>query len=293
MHRINLIPPAPTHGPRPSGRGPVWVFLRTLFACLGGGFVACLSASEPSFSPNPAADHSPAAEPSAIVTALLNGDPSAPPRPRRFTEADLLALLTSTLQQDYVKDKGELELRLTQPWAERTLPDEPISVKILDLPRSGVATSFIIKFELRTAARSLGTFQLPLQARVWREIWVARTLLKRGDAVAEAELDRERRDVLALHEPIADFSAGDPSLELAEPITIGSPLLARSVRARPVIRRGQSADALLQDGSLSITMKVEALEDGAPGQTIRARNSQSRRDLRGKVLNEQTILISL
>jgi flagella basal body P-ring formation protein FlgA len=49
----------------------------------------------------------------------------------------------------------------------------------------------------------------------------------------------------------------------------------------------------VQDGVLNISMKVEVLEDGAPGQTVRARNVQSRRDLRGRVLDEKTILISL
>ena len=50
----------------------------------------------------------------------------------------------------------------------------------------------------------------------------------------------EERDVLAIREPLADFAPGDSSLELAEPLQSGSPLFARSVKARPVIRRGQS-----------------------------------------------------
>jgi len=40
-------------------------------------------------------------------------------------------------------------------------------------------------------------------------------------------------------------------------------------------------------------MKVEALEDGAPGQIIRARNTASLRNLTGKVVDEHTIQISL
>ena len=56
---------------------------------------------------------------------------------------------------------------------------------------------------------------------------------------------------------------------------------------------GQMANALVQDGSLSITTKVEVLEDGAPGQVIHARNSVTRRDLSGRVLDDRTILISL
>ncbi len=69
--------------------------------------------------------------------------------------------------------------------------------------------------------------------------------------------------------------------------------MARSVRIRPVIRRGQAVDALVEDGALTISMKVEALEDGAPGQFIRVRNAQSLRDIRGKVVNEHSILVSL
>ena len=40
-------------------------------------------------------------------------------------------------------------------------------------------------------------------------------------------------------------------------------------------------------------MKVEVLEDGAPGQLIRVRNADSRHDIRGKVLDQQTILVAL
>jgi flagella basal body P-ring formation protein FlgA len=118
-------------------------------------------------------------------------------------------------------------------------------------------------------------------------------MLKRGDLLAGDGIARERRDLLPLHEPVAEFAANDTSLELAEPVPAGTPLLARQIRPRPVIHRGQLADVLIQDGALSITLKVEALEDGAPGQMIRARNPETRRDLVGKVLNPQTILVTL
>lgn len=231
----------------------------------------------------------------AGVLAADTNAPAAPAKPavRSLSESELLELLTATLQNDYVKDKGELELRFTRPIATRNVPDEPLTIKVLDIPATGVTPTFIIRFELRTETNVVGSWQCSVQARVWRDVWVARTALKRGQLVADADLDRQRRDVLTMREALADFTAGDPTLELAEPLQSGSPLLARSVKIRPVIRRGQTADALVQDGPLSITMKVEALEDGAPGQTIRARNPQTRRDIRGKVLNEQTLLLSL
>src|SRR5262245_9143448 len=106
-----------------------------LFACLGGGFVAHLSASEPS-----SVSLADLPTPTTGVAGVSAVAPA--PRQRAFAETDLLELLTATLQQDYVKDKGEVELRLTRPWTSRMVPDEPLSLKVLDLPATGVSTSF-------------------------------------------------------------------------------------------------------------------------------------------------------
>jgi flagella basal body P-ring formation protein FlgA len=253
-------------------------------AFLAGGFALPLSANEFVLSET---------SPATVAGSSTNAAVSALRPGRPFTEQDLLRLLTATLQREYVKDDGELELRLTQPWKTRTLPDEPLTLKVLDMPTLGVTPVFIVRFELRTPREVLGTWQAALKAWIWRGIWVARSPLDRGESLADAAVQRERRDVLLLHEPLADFSPGDTTLELSESLPAGAPLLARSVRPRPVVHRGQTANALLQDGALSITMKVEVLEDAAPGQMVRVRNAQSRRDIRGKVINEHTILVSL
>ncbi len=128
---------------------------------------------------------------------------------------------------------------------------------------------------------------------MWRDILVATTQLKRGDPVSLNAFSRERRDVLNLHEPLADLSAGEDALEIAESVPAGQPLLAHMVKAKTVMHRGQRADALVQDGAMSIRTQVEVLDDGAPGQVVHARNAVTHRDLIGTVLNGRTILISL
>jgi flagella basal body P-ring formation protein FlgA len=173
------------------------------------------------------------------------------------------------------------------------LPDEPLTLKILELPTAGVTPSFIVRFEIRTAHETIGIWQAAVRAHVWREVWAARTTIKRGELPGAADITRDRRDVLNIREALADFSSGDPALEFAESVSAGTTLLARVLKPRAVIHRGQTANALVEDGALSITMKVEALEDGSPGQTIHFRSPASARNLSGKVLNEQTILISL
>ena len=215
-----------------------WLFLLCLW--LVAGFVTELRADE-------------------VSTVQTNA-----PHTRTLTEADALALLTTTLQKNYVKDKGELEITFTHPWTAPVLPDEPLTVKILELPTVGVTPSFIIRFQLCTATQTVGTWQATLQAHVWREVWVAHSDLQRGELISDADVARERRDMLGVNESLADFSRDDSSLELANQIQAGGVLLARHLKPRAVIHRGQMADALLHDGALSIMMKVEVLEDGAP-----------------------------
>ena len=70
-------------------------------------------------------------------------------------------------------------------------------------------------------------------------------------------------------------------------------LSSRSLRLRPIVHRGKVADAIVSDGMLTLSVKVEILEDGLPGQTIRVRNLKSKREFRGKVQNEETIYVTL
>jgi flagella basal body P-ring formation protein FlgA len=214
-------------------------------------------------------------------------------RTRTLNEADVISLLTAKLQEDYVRDQGKLELDFNEPWDAPVVPDEPLTVKILEVPTAGVSPLFIARFQLCTATETLGTWEMTLQAHVWRDVWVAHSDLLRGNLVADADVMRDSRDVLEIHEPLADFSPGDESLELADSVPANRILLERDIKLRAVIHRGQVADAVLQDGLLNVSIKVQALEDGAPGEIIHVLNPTSQRNLTGKVLDEHTIIVSL
>lgn len=239
-------------------------------ACLTGGF----------------APHACAGEPSSASSAPAVAQ-------RRLDEAELLALLTDTLQREQVRERGQLELRLTRPWAAISVPDGPLTLKVLELPTAGVTPSFIVRFELRAGDKALGTWQTAVQARVWREVWVAREALKRGEPFDPARVALERRDVLLLRETLAELDSGQPELQMADSVPAGAPLLARALTPRPVIRRGQTPEAVVTDGALRITMRVEAVEDGAPGQVVRVRNPVTRRELLGRVVDAHTVQVLL
>ena len=104
----------------------------------------------------------------------------------------------------------------------------------------------------------------------------------------------ERRDILLvprcyLNFPPKDDYAGD----LRECPAEHAAAEPRGPRPPGRSSAASMVDGLYQDGSLSISFKVETLEDGLLGQTVRVRNPKTRRELYGKVQNDQTVLISL
>jgi flagella basal body P-ring formation protein FlgA len=214
-------------------------------------------------------------------------------RTRQFTASDLVQLLTAVLQRDYVQDRGNLELRLAQSWTPIRVPDESLTLTVPELPAAGISSAFVVRFELSDAAEQVGSWQQPVQARIWRQVPIAHSLLFRGQSLSDADVTLERRDILVLREALLTYPDPSGTLELKENLSPGQPLLNRSVRLRPAILRGEMVEGVYQDGALSISLKVESLEDGLPGQTIRVLNPRTQRELFGKVQNEQTILITL
>ncbi len=231
-----------------------------------------------------------------LAAAAGWGGETNPPvalQPRLLEETELKSMLTAALQRESARDRGELELRLTRPWAAVAVPDAPLTLRILDLPSSGISPNFIARFELRAGAEALGSWQMPLQARLWREIWVAGSAQPRGRLLREADLQTERRDLLTLRDALTSLDPSDPGLELAENLAAGAPLTARSLRVRPIVARGKLLEAIVEHGPLLIMVKVEALEDGLPGQSIRVRNTQSRKEFHAQVKNSNTVKVSL
>jgi flagellar basal body P-ring formation protein FlgA len=213
-------------------------------------------------------------------------------RTRELHESELKEMLTRVLQET-VGDRGELDLRLSRPWTAVLVPDEPLSMKVSDLPATGVSAHFLARIELFAGDERAGSWQVVAQAKLWRDVPVAQKPLRRGQLLRDADIALERRDALTIRDALRMEALDEPSLEFVENISAGMPLLARSVRVRPLVRRGKMVEAHLQDGALNISLRVEALEDGWAGQLIRVRNLKSKREFYAKVQDEQTVQVSL
>jgi flagella basal body P-ring formation protein FlgA len=212
---------------------------------------------------------------------------------RQLCEAEVVEMMRATLQRDYVGGRGTLEIHFTRPWASTTVPEEPVSLQLAEIPPAGVLANLVAGFELWCGKERVGSWQVPLQAHVWRDIPVAHSSVLRGQLLRDADISLERRDVLAQHEACIPFPVNDPWLEASSSIQVGMPVWSRLTRARPIMKRGQLVEAVFQDGPMTISLKVETLEDGALGQMVRVRNPKTRRELYGKIQTEDLVSIAL
>jgi flagella basal body P-ring formation protein FlgA len=139
----------------------------------------------------------------------------------------------------------------------------------------------------------VGRWEVVFHASIWKDVPIAQSALIRGELLKDADITLERRDVLILRDAFMNFANVSENLQIAENLPVGYPVLNRSVRMRPIIQRGQVVEGIFVDGALTISLKVETLEDGLLGQTIRIRNPKTKRELHGKVQNDQTVFIAL
>jgi len=210
---------------------------------------------------------------------------------RSLSEPEIVQIIKDKLQSDFIKDKGELELNLLSQWKPINIPDDPIEIRIIEPLTLGPST--VLRFELKNTHDWSITKQLLINIKVKANVYVTRNNLKRGQVITEADVQLEKRDILQLRDtPIQgqiDFGEVESTTYLAP----GSVLLAGQIRSRSLVKRGDIIDAIYTDGAMSIRLKVEVLEPGGKGDSIRVRNTQSKREFTGRLKDEQTVVVVL
>jgi flagella basal body P-ring formation protein FlgA len=231
----------------------------------------------------------------ATVAPGVTNAPATPaqPRFRKLEEVEVRELLVQALKRQREDGGADWELTFTRPWAAITVADGPLTAELLEPATDRITSSSIFRFEIHSGHNVLGSWQAPVRVRLLREVMIAHANLQRGETLSSADPTRERRDGLVLRQVVTDLPADPGAYELTETVPVGAPLTSHAVRLKPIVVRGQLADAVVQDGAMMISLKVEVLEEGVPGQVVRVRNPQSRRELRGKVQDEKTIAIRL
>jgi len=219
-----------------------------------------------------------------VVAAQSTVGVVATPAPESFTQTQLLADLTRQLT-DHFQSRGDLQLELLRPWAPLAVAAGTVEVVILECP-ARLSSSLLVQVRLQSEGRALGNYSLMLKAQLLRDVWVARAPIERGANFDPSQLDTRHLDVLQQHDTVPTDSGTEMDYTYATSVPAGRLLAWRDLARRSLIRKGQIVEVSAIDGTLTITTKALAMENGAEGDTVKLRNLESKKDFSALVVAE-------
>ena len=211
----------------------------------------------------------------------------------KIAESEILQLIQVKLQATLPATAGELQIEPARPLPSiPALANNDWELKVTQTPINWPCSYVSIRFQIVSDNKSVGEWPAYFKAKLIKPVWIVRNAAKKDDTLDTLDLALEKRDII--DNKMVLWNGTDPSskLSLLQPISPGTLLYERCVRSTPVIRRGQIVTALFEIQSLNVQLKVEVLDDGAPGDFVRVRNRDSRKEFRGKVISDTLVQLT-
>lgn len=149
----------------------------------------------------------------------------------------------------------------------------------------------LMTVEMEVSGREVRTLPLRVLVEVYRPVVLTTKRVEKGDKFS-------KENVALVREPTSKVPSGCLQeignvlgRTAAVPLVPGTVLRLNYITDPPVIRHGQVVSAVVRRGNVEISVAVRAIEDGKAGDTIRVENTESHAVIRGKVLDERTVLI--
>ena len=187
--------------------------------------------------------------------------------------------------------RGDLKLIPLRHWKTLSVNSLDYRIEFLDYPSDGLKSNFNILFKVTVNNEEVGSWSLPMRCELWQDIYMATERLRRGTEVDVNSLMSKRVDILNLDQPpiLANVDVSDYLMAMT--LAPGKPLQWHHIRPKPDMRKGKVVDIIAQEGVMRITTKGKALEDGLVSEFIAIRNLQSKREVQGQVIDENTVQV--
>jgi len=190
--------------------------------------------------------------------------------------------------------EGYVRERLLDPEARVTVP--PLG----DFEIRGAAPETLrVALSMRSADRLSGTVPVSVtisdgrtvrkrgvvtvRVRSERRVVVAARHIPRGAPIGPDDLTVERRDAKRLHATTTDEPGALLGRVASRTIRAGTPVRADWTERPTAVERGQRVRIVLENAGLRIEATGEARSDGAVGDVIRVVNSDSSREVMGRI----------
>lgn len=158
---------------------------------------------------------------------------------------------------------------------------------------SGQPSAGRLTVGVRCAAPKPWRLYVPVRITRHVEVLVAARPLPRGIALSADAIRHGRRDPTDLSGAWYTEPSQLLGLETRRAIRAGEVLSPQLLSSARLIRRGQELVLFATSGSMTVTVKGKALEDGVEGDIVRVRNLSSDRVVEGRVVGTDKVQVSL
>lgn len=130
----------------------------------------------------------------------------------------------------------------------------------------------------------VGSHRIRVNVSIGFDAVTIKRTIYRGQTITEDDVEIKRHWVSSsLNHPLTDLAAV-VGQEATATIKRGSSITRRDVRARIVVRRGQSIEVHCKSGALLIKTVATAMGQGGVGESIRVRNEKSKKSYRVRII---------
>ncbi|MFZ5495099.1 MAG: flagellar basal body P-ring formation chaperone FlgA [Verrucomicrobiota bacterium] len=185
--------------------------------------------------------------------------------------------------------EGDLQLELLRPWSPPQKVARDWQVVVTEYP--SVATpAMLLRCRILADGEPSADLTITLRASLWRDAWAARQPLAHHTVFDPALLEVRRVDLLRDRDALP-ATVGDNSFIFARAVHAGRIVTWRDIARRPLVRKGDMVEVSAAEGSLTITMKAMALQNGVQGEAVTLRNLESRKDFTAFVIDENRVQV--
>jgi flagella basal body P-ring formation protein FlgA len=206
----------------------------------------------------------------------------------QLSEGEMIELVERSLR-DFTNKEGEPHVLRLMNFTPIAIPQkDAIPELTLVSPNAGARFGAAILSFKDSEQRLLLRRNLRFEWEWKRAVWVATTNQPAGPAETTI-FASEIRDIFSLGSEPVLTNPLPSNLVLIRPVAKGEPLLQSNIKPAIAVTRGAAVSAEFRSGSLLVTMRAVALENGSLGQTIRVMNPTSRKEIYGKVTHENVV----
>lgn len=209
----------------------------------------------------------------------------------RILEADeIINMISQSGTRIFGDIDGKLEFETAREWRPVPVPDGNIDIEILNDSNIKPDSYVIIKFNIVSHSGKTGPYYIQLRCKCYQEVLTSAQPIERGTVISPNMMTWSIQDSFSLKSPVTrEMISPDDPLESVRSLDAGDPILQRDIRRRPMVRRRDLVTAILDKGSLQISLKAVSDEEGYRGDIIRVTNIRSNKQFHARVVGRNIV----